>query len=252
MLTQPLLQQLHELRLRGMAAAFEQQLTTLASNDLNFEERLGLLIQHELIERQSCRLRQRLRWAKFTQIAALEDLDLKAARGIDRAALGQVTDLGWIRERLNVIVTGPTGVGKSFLACAVVNAGCRADHSVRCFRLPRLIDELTRHAALQTKSTFLRQIAKADLLILDDFGLTPLPDQIRRDLLEIFDDRYDRRSTLITSQLPIEQWHAYLEEPTLADAILDRLIHNSYRLALKGDSMRKQKTAATAKTTKGH
>ena len=108
MLTQPLLQQLHELRLRGMAAALEQQLTTLASNDLNFEERLGLLIQHELIERQSCRLRQRLRWAKLTQIAALEDLDLKAARGIDRAALGQVTDLGWIRERLNVIVTGPS------------------------------------------------------------------------------------------------------------------------------------------------
>jgi hypothetical protein len=127
MLTQPLLQQLHELRLRGMAAAFEQQLTTLASNDLNFEERLGLLIQHELIERQSCRLRQRLRWAKFTQTAALEDLDLKAARGIDRAALGQVTDLGWIRERLNVIVTGPTGVGKSFLACAVGHAACRAD-----------------------------------------------------------------------------------------------------------------------------
>ena len=201
MLTQPLLQQLHELRLRGMAAALEQQLTTLASNDLNFEERLGLLIQHELVERQSCRLRQRLRWAKFTQPAALEDLDLKAARGIDRAALGQVTDLGWIRERLNVIVTGPTGVGKSFLACAIGHAACRADHSVRCFRLPRLIDELTRHTALQTKSTFLRQIAKADLLILDDFGLTPLPDPIRRDLLEILDDRYDRRSTLITSQL---------------------------------------------------
>jgi DNA replication protein DnaC len=252
MLTQPLLQQLHELRLRGMAAAFEQQLTTLASKDLNFEERLGLLIQHELIERQSCRLRQRLRWAKFTQTAALEDLDLKAARGIDRTALGQVTDLGWIRERLNVIVTGPTGVGKSFLACAVGHAACRADHSVRCFRLPRLIDELTRHAVLQTKSTFLRQIAKADLLILDDFGLTPLPDQIRRDLLEILDDRYDRRSTLITSQLPIEQWHAYLEDPTLADAILDRLIHNSYRLPLKGDSMRKQKTSVIVKPTQGH
>jgi len=253
MLTQPLLQQLHELRLRGMAAALEQQLTTLASNDLNFEERLGLLIQHELIERQSCRLRQRLRWAKLTQIAALEDLDLKAARGIDRAALGQVTDLGWIRERLNVIVTGPTGVGKSFLACAIGHAACRADHSVRCFRLPRLIDELTRHLALQTKSTFLRQIAKADLLILDDFGLTPLPDQIKRDLLEILDDRYDRRSTLITSQLPVEQWHAYLQDPTLADAILDRLIHNSYRLALKGDSMRKQKIIApAAKAGKGH
>jgi hypothetical protein len=122
-------------------------------------------------------------------------------------------------------------VGKSFIAYAIGHAACRADHSVRCFRIPRLIDELVRHTALQTKSTFLRQLAKADLLIVDDFGLAPLPDPIRRDLLEILDVRYDRRSTLITSQLPVEQWHAYLEDPPLADAILDRLIHNSYRLA---------------------
>jgi DNA replication protein DnaC len=253
MLTQPLLQQLHELRLRGMAAGFEQQLTTSSSNELSFEERLGLLLQHELVERQSCRLRQRLRWAKFPQPAALEELDLKAARGLDRAALGQVTNLAWINEHLNVLLTGPTGVGKSFIACAIGHAACRADHSVRCFRLARLIDDLNRHSALQTKSTFLRHLAKADLLILDDFGLAPLPDPIRRDLLEILDDRYDRRSTLITSQLPVEQWHTYLEDPTLADAILDRLIHNSYRLALKGDSMRKQKTTASnSKPAKGH
>jgi DNA replication protein DnaC len=253
MLTQPLLQQLHDLRLRGMAAALEQQLTTLASNELTFDERLGLLIQHELIERQSCRLRQRLRWAKLTQPAALEDLDLKAARGLDRATLGQVSSLAWLPEHLNVVITGPTGVGKSFLACAIGHAACRADYSVRCFRIPRLIDELARYAALQNKSTFLRQLAKADLLIVDDFGLAPLADLTRRDLLEILDDRYDRKSTLITSQLPIEQWHAYLEDPTIADAILDRLIHNSYRLALKGDSMRKQKTTASAvKTAKGH
>jgi DNA replication protein DnaC len=253
MLTQPLLQQLHDLRLRGMAAALEQQLTTLASNELTFDERLGLLIQHELIERQSCRLRQRLRWAKLTQPAALEDLDLKAARGLDRATLGQVSSLAWLPEHLNVVITGPTGVGKSFLACAIGHAACRADYSVRCFRIPRLIDELARYAALQNKSTFLRQLAKADLLIVDDFGLAPLADLTRRDLLEILDDRYDRKSTLITSQLPVEQWHAYLEDPTIADAILDRLIHNSYRLALKGDSMRKQKTTASAvKTAKGH
>ena len=253
MLTQPLLQQLHELRLRGMAAALEQQLTTLQSNELSFDERLGLLIQHELIERQSCRLRQRLRWAKLAQPAALEDLDLKAARGLDRNTLGQVTHLAWIAEHLNVLITGPTGVGKSFLACALGHAACRADHSVRCFRLPRLIDELTRHTVLQTKATFLRQLAKADLVIIDDFGLAPLTDPIRRDLLEILDDRYDRKSTLITSQLPVEQWHTYLEDPTVADAILDRLIHNSYRLALKGESMRKQKTtAAPVKTAKGH
>jgi DNA replication protein DnaC len=172
---------------------------------------------------------------------------------LDRTSLGQVTRLEWIAEHLNVLITGPTGVGKSYLACAIGHAACRADHSVRCFRLPRLIDELTRHTALQNKSTFLRQLAKADLIIIDDFGLAPMPDAIRRDLLEILDDRYDRRSTLITSQLPVEQWHTYLEDPTVADAILDRLIHNSYRLALKGESMRKQKTTALpSKTAKSH
>jgi DNA replication protein DnaC len=253
MLTQPLLQQLHELRLRGMAAAFEQQLTTQASHELSFDERLALLIQNELIERQSCRLRQRLRWAKLAQPAVLEDLDLKAARGLDRAALGQVSNLAWIPEHLNLLITGPTGVGKSYIACALGNAACRADYSVRFYRIPRLIDDLARYAAMQNKSTLLRQIAKADLLIIDDFGLAPLPDPVRRDLLEILDDRYDRRSTLITSQIPVEKWHAYLEDPTIADAILDRLIHNSHRITLKGESMRKQRTTASAsQTPKGH
>jgi DNA replication protein DnaC len=240
MLRQPLIGQLQALRLRGMAAALEHQQAQPDLAALSFEDRLGLLIQHELAERDSQRLHQRLRWAKLPLAACLEDLDTRTARGLDRGTLAQVTGLAWIAQHLNVLVTGPTGVGKSYLACAIGHAACRADHSVRAYRLPRLVDDLTRATALNNRSSFFRNLAKVELLILDDFGIAPLADQTRRDLLEILDDRYDKKSTLITSQLPVEQWHAYLGDPTLADAILDRLVHNAYRLTLKGDSMRKR------------
>jgi DNA replication protein DnaC len=245
MLTEPLIQQLNDLRLRGMAAALEQQLAAGEPALQPFETRLGLMIQHEITERASYRLAQRLRWAKLPMQACLEDLDTRTPRGVDPAQLAQVTDLAWVRQHLNVLITGPTGVGKSYLASALAHAACRADLSVRCFRLPRLVDELVRYTALQRRSAFFRQLARADLLVLDDFGLAPLADQTVRDLLEILDDRYDQRSTLITSQLPLDQWHAYLGDRTVADAILDRLVHNSYRLTLKGESMRKQRSASS-------
>lgn len=242
MLIQPLIQQLNELRLRGMAAALEQQRSHADSAGLSFEERLGLLIQHEVTDRASARLAQRLRWAKLPHGAVLEALETTTVRGIAPAALAQVRDLSWIDQHLNVLITGPTGVGKSFLACALAHAACRADHAVRFLRLPRLVDDFTRAHSLQNRSGLLKQLAKADLLVLDDFGLTPLSDQTKRDLLELLDDRYDRRSTIVTSQLPVDQWHAYLADPTLADAILDRVVHNAYRLNLSGESMRKHKT----------
>jgi DNA replication protein DnaC len=245
MLTEPLIQQLHQLRLEGMAAALEQQLSSPDRTSRSFEDRLGLMIQHEITARASQRLAQRLRWAKLSVPACLEDLDTRTPRGIDAHQLAQVTDLGWIREHLNVLLTGPTGVGKSFLGAAIAHAACRADFSVRCFRLPRLVEELARYGAMQRRSALFRQLAKADLLVLDDFGLAPLSPETVRDLLEILDDRYDRRSTLITSQLPLDQWHAYLGDRTVADAILDRLVHNSYRLVLKGESMRRHKTVGS-------
>lgn len=240
MLTEPLIQQLQQLHLKGMAQALEQQMSGSDATARSFEDRLGLLIQHEITDRASYRLAQRLRWAKLPQNACLEDLDTRTARGVDPAALAQLTDLAWIKQHLNLLITGPTGVGKSYLAAALAHAACRADFSVRCFRLPRLIDEFTRYAALQKRSALLKQLARVELLVIDDFGLAPLADQTVRDLLEVLDDRYDRASTLITSQLPLDQWHAYLGDRTVADAILDRLVHNAHKVSLKGDSMRKR------------
>lgn len=170
MLVEPLIDQLNTLRLRGMAAALEQQLATADGRRLSFEDRLGRMIEQETVERANARLAQRLRWAKLPIQACLEELDTRAPRGIDKNRLRHLSELGWIRERLNVLVTGPTGVGKSFIASALGHAACRADHSVRCFRLPRLIEELARYAALQKRSALLRQIAKAHLLIIDLCG----------------------------------------------------------------------------------
>jgi DNA replication protein DnaC len=167
MLIEPLIQQLHQLRLTGMAAGLEQQLTFPDLAGRSFEDRLGIMIQHEFTERATHRLAQRLRWAKLPMPACIEDLDTRSPRGLDAAQLSQVIDLAWIREHLNVLLTGPTGVGKSYLAAALAHSACRADFSVRCFRLPRLIEELARYGAMQRRSALFRQLAKADLLVLD-------------------------------------------------------------------------------------
>jgi DNA replication protein DnaC len=238
MLTEPLYQALQEMGLRGMARAFASH---DKAHELNFNESLALLIDAEQSERRNCRYAQRLRWAKLGQSASLEDLDSRAPRGLDRNLMSQLGKLTFVADKLNVLITGPTGVGKSYLACALGQHACRENISVRYLRLPRLAEELVRAEALKRKSQLFKHLAKFKLLILDDFGLTPLADETKRDLLEIIDDRFDKTATIVTSQLPVAKWHEYLADPTLADAILDRIVHNAYKIDLKGESMRKKK-----------
>jgi DNA replication protein DnaC len=242
MLTEPLYQALQSLGLRGMARQFSVQAQSTDTQAMTFSDRFALLIDAEQSERSNYRYAQRLRWAKLGQNASLEDLDSRTPRGLDKSLIAQLATLAFVKEHRNILITGPTGVGKSYLACALGQQACRHDVSARYLRLSRLVEELIRADALKRKGALFKHLAKFQILILDDFGLTPLADASKRDLLEIIDDRFERGSTVITSQLPVDQWHAYLGEPTLADAILDRIVHNAYRIPLSGDSMRKRKT----------
>lgn len=240
MLTHPILDQLSELHLSGMHKALAEQLQMNDLENLSFEERLGLLIDRETTERADRRLLYRLRKARLKQPACVEDIDYRHPRGLDKRLMRQLVSTQYLSDHLNILITGPSGVGKTWLACALAHKACRDGHTARYLRLPRLMQELPIAKADGRYPKLLREFAKAQLLILDDWGLIPMNDDTRRDLLEILDDRHNQRSTLVTSQLPVDTWHEYLGEPTLADAILDRLVHNAYRIKLKGESMRKK------------
>jgi len=239
MLTHPTLDQLLDLKLTGMHRGLTEQMTMTDLDGLSFEERLGLLVDREMTERADRRLQYRLRTAKLRQSACIEDIDYRHRRGLDKRLMQQLTTGEYLDRKLNILITGPAGVGKTWLACALAHKACRDGRAARYLRLPRLMQDLPIAKADGRYAKLLRDYAKADLIILDDWGLMPVNDDTRRDLLEILDDRHNRKSTLVTSQLPIEKWHDYLAEPTFADAILDRLVHNAYRLNLKGESMRK-------------
>lgn len=243
MLKHPTIEKLHALQLTGMLRALQEQAENPEYAPLSFEERLGLLVDRELLERHNRRLSLRLKQARLRQTGVVEDVDFRQARGLDRAHFLTLAGCRWIQQRENCLITGPTGVGKSYLACALGHKACREEHTVQYARTGRLLQELAASRADGSYARRLGALAKLDLLVLDDWGVTPLTAENRRDLLEILDDRYDRRSTLVTSQLPVEHWHEYLDDPTLAEAILDRLVHNAHRIALKGESMRKRRKA---------
>jgi len=245
MLTHPTLDKLHTLRLSGMARAFEEQLNAPDSDVLSTEERLALMVDRELLERDNRRLTTRLRRAKLRHHACIEDIDYRHPRGLDKALVAKLTTGNWLREHLNCLITGPTGIGKSWLACALAQKACRDGFTAMYVRLPRFLRELALAKGDGRYPKLIRELARADLLVLDDFGTARLDDGHRRDLLEILDDRYNVRSTLVTSQFPVEHWYDLLADPTLADAILDRLVHNAYKLNLKGESMRKTKRKLT-------
>ena len=239
MLNHPTLDKLQTLRLPGMLKALSEQQQMPEINSLGFEERLGLLIDREVTERENRRLGSRLKKAKLRHSCCIEDLDFKTSRGLDKGLILSLSACTWIARGINVLICGPTGVGKSYLACALAHKACLEGYSALYLRLPRLFEELRLAKADGRYGKLMLSYAKTDLLVLDDWGLTPMTDPQRRDLLELLEDRYGRKSTIVTSQLPVTSWHEAIGDPTLADAILDRIVHNAHKIKLKGESMRK-------------
>lgn len=240
MLNHPTIDKLNELRLLGMAKALQEQNGSLDYEGLAFLDRLGLLVDRESAERDSTRLRTRLKQAKLRLTATLEDVNFRHPRGLDKSLIMTLANCNWIREHHNVIITGPTGVGKSYLACALAQKACREGFRALYLRTPPLFDDLAMARADGRYRKILAAYARLDLLVMDDWGLANLTEEQRRDVLEILEERHGLRSTLVASQLPIEKWHKVIGDPTLGDAILDRLVHSAHKLALKGDSLRKK------------
>ena len=240
MLTEPTVEKLHSLHLGAMAAAWMTQREDPKVHEIDFDSRFGMIVDAEHLSRDNKRLARALREAKLRITnACIEDVDYPPKRELDRTVVRQLATCAWIGTHANVIITGPTGTGKSYVACALAQQACRSGYRALYRRVPRLLEELGLAHADGTYTRLLGRLAKVDVLVLDDWGLAPLREQERRDMLEIFDDRHAVRSAILTSQLPVEKWHDYVADPTIADALLDRVVHNAHRIKLKGPSRRK-------------
>lgn len=246
MLTHPTIEKLKSLRLDAMAAAWSAQQQDGSMSSLSFDERLGLLVDAEWLSRENKRLDRALKEAKLRLASAcLEDIDYSARRELDKAVIRQLSTCRWVKEHQNVLVTGMTGTGKTFVACALAQQACRQGYRAIYRRASRLFDELTLARADGTYARLLTRLARADVLVIDDWAMAPIKDQERRDLLEVMEDRYGLRSTVMTSQIAPKLWHEHLGDPTQADAICDRILHNSHRIVLKGPSRRKERDEQT-------
>jgi len=249
---QATLEQLYAMRLNGMAEAFRRQLEDPAASELAFEERFALLVESQWTWKESRALTRRLQLAKLKQQACLEDIDFRHPRGLEQARwMSLAHESAWVRRKQNVVLVGPTGVGKSFLACALAHRACRDGFSALYTRAPQLFRELHAARAEGSLARLLAKLAKVDALVVDDFALAPMSEPERRDFLDICDDRYRLRSTILTSQLPTDRWHGPIGEPTVADSILDRMVHHAHRFELQGESLRKVRGQAELTVAEG-
>jgi DNA replication protein DnaC len=250
MLTRQTLEKLYTMKLNGMAEAFQQQLEDADISNLSFEERFGLLVDQQWIWKENRALARRLTQARFKISAAVEDIDFRHSRGLDRKLIRSLTaESRWVRQHQQLFLLGPTGIGKSYLACALAQKACRDGYTALYTRASQLFRDLAIARADGSLPRRLLRMSRIDVLIVDDWAMAPMNELERRDFLEICDDRYQRRSTILTSQLPVAKWHAQIGDPTIADSILDRLVHNAHRIELDGESMRKKRARQDQETS---